>query len=1035
MKDIIDFVCDANKLNSKRASRRYGDRIQPLLNALHQFTGTVDVMIQSNPEISSLVWGTVRFFMTIAMAHNSYFESISNFLNDIGKLCPLIEKFNDLLPDPDLQDAVCRFYSIVINLFTKIVAVFQKKGFKAFIKATLGSLKGEFKEFEVQLERNRAYVDGYIRLASERAHHRDRQSGAHFRSQVIDYTVTSVSQWNQSTDWRIQQDFLYIRTRRKVLLEKITGHNYYDLYYRHLSKSQQGTGNWIFNFIDFKSWESTPSVKPILWCSGIPGSGKSVLTASITKHLIEKHSKVTAFFFCDFEQKSSLQWETIFRSLLRQLLSISTHPDVDKLLEKFENPVSPYEVVKTLQQLLEKSDPCYLVFDGIDECGESDKYQLLQLFEQLLQLNPGKVKILVSSRHSADVSRSIVKEQVQEINIVKHVGPDIEKYIEAELHERIRNRRLIVTSEMLKEIRIALTEKAEGMFLYVRFQLDDICTAITENALRECLDALPRGLDETYNRILSKIEKFQDLRTATKVFNWVIAVSSPLTVEELAEACAFEPGDKQHSDGRFATDDWKIIFNCNNLMTVERRDGKDFVHFAHATILDHLRGKGIVVDKIANQYAACICLTYLNFTDFERQLTRYVPNQPVYIQNPKDWVPTIISPSQNVSSTAKVVHAVSKINNLAGESKTAAPIDLRSLQAQFKSFSSEFKGLGKKYKFLEYARKNWIEHCRFISKADECWSLLLKTVGKNTLPFKHLPWDDDAQAQDTTEQKDIKFKKIVITTSDCIPIEWALRCQHIPLLESLQSIIDDPQKWDLIMRLPVHDGKIIFTRDTKLKNWNSYFRENIDLGDWRNIRSRYPRATKPKEDTLLMSLYRYSIAHNLHLEITSLLQSCPGFGIPLIIIQGDTTVLSLFCQEGLNFDLQQKIFLYGPMLLDTLGLVMAILHEKKYHYKQPQDHRNIKDATVAAAEMIDTILRSRLLSKTYGAFELNEPAFALKEEPTDPQKNPLPDYLEWALEMDLGKAIADLLVKNGAVVRRRQAPQPQQVEVPSDEIT
>ncbi|KAF3206801.1 hypothetical protein TWF679_008584 [Orbilia oligospora] len=437
-----------------------------------------------------------------------------------------------------------------------------------------------------------------------------------------------------------------------------------------------------------------PSRKSILWFHGIPGSGKSVITATVTRYLLEKYPASTAFFFCDFQQKSSLQWETIARSLLKQLLSHTNQDSIDPFLEKFENPVPPNEVIQILQQLLKRANLCYLILDGLDECEEEDRYKLLRLFQGLLGFghNQENLKILVASRYSVDISRIMSEQQVQEINVADHIGPDIGKFIEFELQERVQVRRLTVTPNMLEEIGIALAEKADGMHEHT-FILRKIYSAINEDALRACLQSLPRGLPETYDRILSRIERFQDFGMARKVFNWVLAASNPLTVEELAEACAFEFGDEQHSDGarRLATDKWKLIFNCNNLVTVDQHGGKDSVRFAHATVLEHLRRKAIVNGNTASQDAACICLVYLNLTDFERQVTQYAPDQSTNtrIQNPKGWIPALISPSQNVSSTALAVERVSRFRNIRKLKPSTAPlppIDLKDLQTMFSNF-------------------------------------------------------------------------------------------------------------------------------------------------------------------------------------------------------------------------------------------------------------------------------------------------------------------------------------------------------------
>ncbi|TGJ68731.1 hypothetical protein EYR41_004819 [Orbilia oligospora] len=190
IKDIVDFVSNANRLNSKRKSR--------ILESEFNLSSMLSI---------SLPYGVVlNFFMTIAMAHNSYFEDVSFFLSEIGKLCPPIEKIQSLLREQELQDAICDFYSVIINLFTKLVAIFRKTGLRAYVKATIWSLKKEFEEFDAKLRQHRGYIDLYIKLASERAHYRERELQAHFRSQVIDYTTRDRNRWDASSNWAIQRD-------------------------------------------------------------------------------------------------------------------------------------------------------------------------------------------------------------------------------------------------------------------------------------------------------------------------------------------------------------------------------------------------------------------------------------------------------------------------------------------------------------------------------------------------------------------------------------------------------------------------------------------------------------------------------------------------------------------------------------------------------------------------------------------------------------------------------------------------------------
>ncbi|EPS37078.1 hypothetical protein H072_9294 [Dactylellina haptotyla CBS 200.50] len=731
--DVLDFVTRANYLGSKRNSRKFGDRIRPFLTAVHQFSGTVDVMVQSNPEIASLVWGSVKFLMTILMAHNKYFEDATSILQRIGRYCPLVEEFRMLLPEPKLEDVICEFYAIIINFCESLVSVLLTKSWKSYVKATLGSLKEDFQDFE-KIEKYGSYVDLYIRLASKRAHYRERQADAQFRNRVMDYTSTDIIQSNRSADWRIQQD-----QRQKE-------HDHYSMYFRHLGKVQSGTGQWILSLESFTKWENDPSSSPILWCRGIPGAGKSVLTSTVTKYLTSKYPESSAFFFCDFHQKSSLQWETLVRSLIRQLVSSDKN---DKILERFENPISQHELRKIFRDIVESTTPCYLILDAIDECDDADKFKVLGLLEELIEITHFKVE---------------------------HIHPDIESYIERELQERIRIQLLTVTNQMLEETKAALASKAEGMFLYVTFQLDEICTAITEDALRICLEDLPRGLPETYDRILEKISQSRDINTAKKVFGWVAVALTPLSLGELAEATAFNFGDTSYNQGRFPTDDINLILNCGNLLRVEYVDDNDSIHFAHSTVLQHLRKRRAVVDEDANQVAARICVTYLGFSDFERQVA--IAPESAHLPEPKNLIP-IFATQDNSTTTAAIYNLakIHKLRNFRDPTLTTKPIDIASVIENLPSSQhSRLKALQRSYQFLNYARLNWLRHCSFTTKGDPTWPLFSKLVLEKILPFPHQPW---AQGVPNPDDKDLPHKRAIM---------WAVLHDYTPILRLIFEV-------------------------------------------------------------------------------------------------------------------------------------------------------------------------------------------------------------------------------------------------------
>ncbi len=73
---------------------------------------------------------------------------------------------------------------------------------------------------------------------------------------------------------------------------------------------------------------------------------------------------------------------------------------------------------------------------------------------------------------------------------------------------------------------------------------------------------LPRGLDETYTRILQKIqEESPDSVDCVKtILRWLIGTAEPLTLDQLAEAISIESFDTCRDSDAIATDPRDLAF-------------------------------------------------------------------------------------------------------------------------------------------------------------------------------------------------------------------------------------------------------------------------------------------------------------------------------------------------------------------------------------------------------------------------------------------------------------------------------------------
>lgn len=64
---------------------------------------------------------------------------------------------------------------------------------------------------------------------------------------------------------------------------------------------------------------------------------------------------------------------------------------------------------------------------------------------------------------------------------------------------------------------------------------------MTPTDIREALDSLPRGLEETYRRILLAIDKEErEAKVARRALTWLIATFSPLRLSQIVEALSID---------------------------------------------------------------------------------------------------------------------------------------------------------------------------------------------------------------------------------------------------------------------------------------------------------------------------------------------------------------------------------------------------------------------------------------------------------------------------------------------------------------
>jgi ankyrin repeat protein len=287
-------------------------------------------------------------------------------------------------------------------------------------------------------------------------------------------------------------------------------------------------------------------------------------------------------------------------------------------------------------------------------------------------------------------------------------------------------------------------------FLWVKFQLDDLCDTTSDKEIRQTLLNLPKDLSETYSRIWTKICASGPgrLATARKMFKWILCAQRPLRIEELREAVALDLGDSCLDEDKLPSgDSWRLIQMCGNLAILSREDST--VRLAHHTVKQFLVSQRNLVPTSPSLLAGAslkdieleigqLCITYLCFSDFETQITK---REVITVGAGTDVLQSFVY-SQLPTSSALGKLAASVLS--AGWTET--PIKRRPVTVDMSNYKWDkpmTQGLREKYRLLDYVVHNWTKHATALTPLASNWGRLKDVIFERQFMFDVKPWDMD----------------------------------------------------------------------------------------------------------------------------------------------------------------------------------------------------------------------------------------------------------------------------------------------------
>ena len=180
------------------------------------------------------------------------------------------------------------------------------------------------------------------------------------------------------------------------------------------------------------------------------------------------------------------------------------HPAVLALFEHHrDRKTSPSvdDLTDVLTSTLESYEELFLVIDGLDECVEQLRWELIEHLERFRL----KLWVLVTSRYLDAIAEELASFERFEI---KADRGDIEIYIDYQIKKNRNLREIVQKAPMIRnDIKAAVAKPAESTFLLARLHVESLTSAagLSVRHVRLKLQSLPNSLQARYDSVMQRI--------------------------------------------------------------------------------------------------------------------------------------------------------------------------------------------------------------------------------------------------------------------------------------------------------------------------------------------------------------------------------------------------------------------------------------------------------------------------------------------------------------------------------------------------
>ncbi|RTE69030.1 hypothetical protein BHE90_016591 [Fusarium euwallaceae] len=427
----------------------------------------------------------------------------------------------------------------------------------------------------------------------------------------------------------------------------------------YLSRRQPATGSWLLESEDFLGWLATS--KRTLFCPGIPGAGKTILTSIVVDSLNAKFDSDSdigiAYIYCNFRRQHEQKINDLLSSVLKQLTQcrFSLPNSAKNLYERHKTKrtrPSLDEILGRLQSVAAMYSRVFIIVDALDECQASDGCRT-RFLEELFKLQTRHgINIFATSRPIPEIIDCFKASLLTKIEI-RASPDDVARYLEGhigQLPSFVQQDR-----QLQEEITACISDAVDGMFLLAQLYLGLLSDKLTPNDTRSTIESfqkqgqgsgedqkvqvLAHAYGQAMERINGQMPGKKEL--AMKVLLWITCAKRQLTTLELRHALATKTG-KSELDYGDLPHIGDMVSVCAGLVTVDEDSG--IIRLVHYTTQDYLKRTQTRWFRDAESVITATCVNYLSFIVFEtgfcttdHKFKQRLRSNPFYDYAARNW--------------------------------------------------------------------------------------------------------------------------------------------------------------------------------------------------------------------------------------------------------------------------------------------------------------------------------------------------------------------------------------------------------------